>query len=163
MPKREAPDVRVRNRGQVTSTLERYADAYRKRYPDRDVRWVYNPTHKPELSGILGRSAEGYRVVTWGELGMEIEGMKEDAIVQVADLALMSIDKATRAKLRADREQAAKDQLNLVKRKFYEEVDAEASAVKPSHHSRPPMRAVGEASIQEKEFEYNVEQRSHDR
>lgn len=160
--KKEAPAVvRVRSRGQVSQALERFAEMYRNNYPERDVRYVYDPTHKPELSGIMGRQALGYQIVTYGELGLvdEKEGVAEDQTVRVGDLVLMSVDKDTKQALRDEREELARDQMKKVNREFYHEVEEEARKRTPRDHSGPGSRPIGRAVIEERSFEYDIEQR----
>lgn len=157
MPK-QAPVARVRNRGQVSSTLERYAEMYRERYPERDVRYVYDPKHKPELSGVLGREADGYEIVTYAEVGVEDE-TKEDQPVRVGDLVLMSIPKETKDALRRERESYAKEQRESVQRSYYEEIEKAANENSNPNHTRPGSSPMGRATITEKEFSYDIEQR----
>lgn len=158
--KKAAPVVRVRSRGQVSQALERFAEAYRARYPERDVRYVYDPTHKPELSGVMGRQAMGYEIVKYGELGLpETDEKKEEQTVRVGDLVLMSIDKKTKAALREERAQWARDRTTSVQRQYYDEIERAASEKTPSHHSGPAARPLGRAVIEEREHVYEVNQR----
>lgn len=161
MAEKKLPPVRVRARGQISRALESYAEKYREQYPDRDVRYVYDPAHKPELSGILGRQAEGYEIVTYSEVGDEKED-RADKPVRVGDLVLMSIGREEREKLKLQREIAAAEQRVTVQRSYYEEIEKAATAAKPAHHSRNPSKPVGIATIEEKEFSYNIEQRSEE-
>lgn len=157
--KQQAPVVRVRSRGVISGTLERYAARYREQYPGRDVRYVYDPQHKPELSGVVGRQATGYELVTYGELQMDLRGVKDDDVVRVGDLVLMSIDKETRAALKAEREQDALEQRQMVKRSYYEQIEKDANAAAKEGYTRPPSHPIGDVTIEDKVFEYDVEQR----
>lgn len=160
---KEPPVVRTRSRGQVSTSLETYAKAYRDRYPDRDVRYVYDPSHKPELSGVLGRKAQGYQIVTLGEAGLASTSDEEDNPVRVGDLVLMSIDKKTRGQLRKEVNDKAAEQRLSVDRQFREAVNAAAEAADKEGHTRAPVRPVGRASIEEREREYEIEQRGEDK
>lgn len=151
--------VRVRNRGQVTSTLERYGAAYRERYPERDCRYVYDPQHKQELSGVISRQADGYEIVTMGEIGLG-GPEKEGQTVRVGDLVLMSIDKEARQELIEAREQLSRDQLETVQRSFYDAQEALATEAMKEGMSKPPMKPMGSVLISEKQFEYDIDQRT---
>lgn len=158
--KREAPAiVRVRSAGQISQALEGYAAKYRENYPNRAVRYVYDPTHKPELSNVLGRQAMGYELVKYRELELDSDSVDDDAVVRVGDLVLMSIDADTKQALVEEREGWAKDQMKQVQRKFYNEVEEAAEKRTPSHHSGPAARPLGRAVIEERSFEYDVKQR----
>lgn len=152
-----APRVRVRNRGVVSGSLDGFAERYREQFPDRDCRWAYDPTHKPELSTLMAREADGYRLVRWEELAMD--GKKEGEAVRVADLVLVSISKKEKMEIVAGKIALAREQRERVQREFYEAQDQQGAANKPAHHSRNPMKAMGSVSIIEKEHEYDVEQR----
>lgn len=155
--KKEAPVVRVRSRGQISGALEGHAEKYRDRYPERDVRYVYDPTHKPELSGIVGRQAMGYELVTWGEIG--VTGAKEEEVVRVGDLVLMSIDKETKQAIRDERAHLSRERMESVSRSFYTKIEEAASEKTPRHHSGPGVRPLGQATIEERVHEYEIEQR----
>lgn len=157
-PRKKAPVVRVSSRGQVSQALERLAAMYREQFPEREVRYVYDPTHKPELSGVMGREASGYELVYYRELG---EGVKEDPekVVRVGDLVLMSIEADKKQALRDERAEWARSRAEAVQRKFYEEAQIAAKSGTPSHHSGPAIRAIGSAKIEEKVHEYDVQQR----
>lgn len=158
---KELPFVRVRNIGQVTSTLERYAALYRAEHPDRDVRYVYDPTHKPELSGILERVSDGYTLVTNGEIGTASTSDEEHIPVRVGDLVMMSIDKKTQKDLRkADADIAAEQRLS-VSRAYRDAIESAASEGRKVG-ARDPITSVGQVSIDVKEKEYDIEQRSQE-
>lgn len=153
----KAPRVRVRNRGVVSGSLDGFAERYREQFPDRDCRWAYDPGHKPELSTLMAREADGYRLVRWEELGLD--GKKEGESVRVADLVMVSISKREKMAIVADKMAAAREQRERVQREFYEEQEKQASANKPDHHARNPIKPMGSVSIIEKEHQYDVEQR----
>lgn len=152
--------VRVRNRGKVSSTLEFHAERYRERYPDRDVRYVYDPVHKPELSGTLGRQAMGYEFVTKGQLGMASTSDEENERIRVGDLVLMSVDKETADAIRDDLRQRAEDQRKLVDRQFRDSIEAEAEALAQKSggkYKQPLMKPMGGVAIEERLHEYDID------
>jgi len=156
--KKDPPVVRVRSVGQVTSTLEKYAALYRVGHPDRDVRYVYDPTHKPELSAVLERASDGYEMVTLGEIGMASISDDENKPVRVGDLVLMSIDKETLSELKQIEADRATEQRMSVSRAYRDAIEAAASESQKSG-TRSPIRSVGKVSIDLKEKEYEFEQR----
>lgn len=163
MPKgKETPVVRTRSRGQVSSVLHRYADEYREKHPGREVRYVYDPVHKPELSGVLGRQAMGYEKVTLGDIGMASTSDEEVKPVRVGDLILMSVDKETRDEAKKELRDRATEQRLSVDRSYRDAIDqaAEDAGAQKLGHSREPMRPIGRASIDEREKEYEFEQRT---
>lgn len=160
--KNKPPAVRTRSRGQVSSTLSRFATMYRERYPDRRVRWVYDPEHKPELSGVLGRQSQGYEMVTKKHIEVASTSDEEDQPVRVGDLVLMSIDKESKDAVRKENRLRAEEQRKGVDRKYREQIKEVAEAAEAKDHSRAPMRPVGRASIIEKEKEYEIEQRGEE-
>lgn len=159
---KSAPNVRVRSRGQVSGILEMYAAAYRKRYPERAVRYVYDPEHRKELSGVLGRMAQGYQLVTFGELDLGVAGFKDEDTVRVSDLVLMSIPAEEKEELVAERQSYATEQRRSVEREYYQKIEQAANENSNPNHTRPGATPIGRASIQEREFEYDIEQRSGD-
>lgn len=162
MAERAPKRIRARSRGRVTSTLEVYAERYRERFPERDCRWVYDPTHRPELSNVMSREADGYERVTLGDLGMDENPEQSGKLVRVSDLILMGIDKELRMELAQERDQLARDQREMIQREFYDSTEKSAAAAHKEGHARPPSRPIGSVSIEEKEFEYDVEQRQGD-
>ena len=156
---KKAPAVKVRGRGQVSTILETYAQMYREKYPDRDARYVYDPLHKPELSGVLGRQAAGYEDVTWEMLGTKPRNAKEDDVVRVSDLVLMSISKIEKLALIEEKEELAQAQRDTVKREFYESQENAGQGAKLGHHTRNPTSPIGTVEIKDKEFSYDIEQR----
>ena len=160
--KKPVPVVRARNRGQVTTVLERYAAAYRSQFPDRVARYVYDPEHKHELSKVLSRQADGYRLVKFHELGLSLEDVNPESTVRVADLVLMSIERENAKLLVAENEQRARDSLTQIQRKFYEDTEQLGDAAKGRDGARPGTRPIGSASITVKSHEYDIEQRGGD-
>lgn len=157
------PKVRARNRGTITSTLERYREAYVAQHPGKMARYVYHPEHKPELSKVLERQAAGYQLVKFGHLGIELpEGISKDANVRVADLVLMSVDKEVAQQLAAENLRNAQQQMTSVQSKYYSDIEQVAEGHRNPEHQRPGARPIGSAAIATKDFEYNIEQRGGD-
>lgn len=159
---KKAPVVRARNRGQITSTLERYSDAYRAAHPDRAVRYVYSPEHRPELSGVIGREAVGFKLVTYEELGITFEGMDPKAVVRVADLVLMSIEADKAAEQRVENRQHALEALKTTQQDFYEKTEQLGESTRSRTSGRPGIRPIGSSDLAIKTHEYEIEQRGGD-
>ena len=152
------PEVTVASKGRVGQMLDSLADMYKKENPGRGCRWVYSPLHKPELSHVLGRMAQGYQSVLVTELGNAIPGMKEEEEVRISDLVLMSIPAAIQKQIQAELNERAAEQARAVDRAFYEEQDkVEAEAPGGEVHRSP---ARGRAVIEERTLEYDEEQRT---
>lgn len=152
--------ISVRARGRVSGILDLIGDMYREAYPDRDCRWVYAPTHKPELSNVLGRKASGYvevRVKEIPKLGDFLPGSSPDDVVRVADLVLMSIEAELRNIFKEELHQAAIEQGKRVERSYYERIDAESQEGGGRTHK---ASAKGSLNIEEREYEYDIEQRT---
>lgn len=156
----EVPKVRVRNRGKVSSTLEMFKGLYKERYPDRAVRYVYDPGHKPELSGVLGRQAMGYRKVMLGDIGMASTSDDEKNEVRVGDLVLMSVSMDEAEEERKELSDRAREQMLMVDKQFRDQIEAEAeaSAAKAGGgRKRPDIAPVGGAKIEERLHEYEID------
>lgn len=156
----EIPKVRVRSRGKVSTTLEMFRGMYKERYPDRAVRYVYDPKHKPELSAVLARQAMGYRHVTLGEIGMASTSDDEGNEVRVGDLVLMSVSKDEADEERKELTDRAREQMLMVDKQFRDsiEAEAEASAAKAGGgRKRPDIAPVGGAKIEERLHEYEID------
>lgn len=158
--KKKTPSIRVKARGRISGLMDQLGEAYRKRHSDRDCRWVYAPTHKPELSNVLSRRAQGYEEVCICDLpeaeGL-MAGLSPDDVVRVADTVLMSIEAELREMFKKELHSDAVEQGNRVERKYYEELRAAEEEAKAGgkHIATPRGRVV----IEEKELEYEYEQR----
>ena len=158
---KKTPVVSVRARGRVNATLNELGRLYKERNIDRDCRWVYAPTHKPDLSNVFGRKAQGYVEVTIGELPEAealMPGLSSDDVVRVGDVILMSIEAEVREQFKKDLHNAAEEQSKQVGRKFYESLmsGGEISSSGSAHKAT----GKGSVTIEEKSFEYEVEQRT---
>ncbi len=160
---KKTPSIRVKARGRISGLMDQLGDAYRKHFPDRDCRWVYAPTHKPELSNVLSRRAQGYEEVCICDLpeaeGL-MAGLSPDDVVRVADTILMSIEAELREIFKSDLHSEAVEQSERVERKYYEELRAlEEEAKTGSKHKVTPR---GRLTIEEKTLEYEYEQRPNE-
>lgn len=157
---KKTPSIRVKARGRISGLMDQLGEAYRERHPDRDCRWVYAPTHKPELSNVLSRRAQGYQEVCIVDLpeaeGM-MAGLSPDDVVRVADTVLMSIEAELREIFKKELHSDAVEQGERVEKKYYEQLlAAEEEAGTGAKYSATPR---GRVHIEEKELEYEYEQR----
>lgn len=154
-----SPKVRTQTPGRVSSTLEKIADAYRNEHPQMEPRWIYDPAHKPELSGTTGRLAMGYQSVTWGELaGTPLPRPPkagDDDPVRVADVVLMAISSEEKREIERENAERAAEQLRSVDRDYYEAIESLGDNLAEVHKPRPRGRAV----IEEREFSFDYEQK----
>lgn len=168
MSDRVAPRISARKRGRVTNTLEMFATQFKKNNPEKDCRWIYDPISKPELSGVMGRMAQGYRVVYGKDLGdetmLEVSGLKADEKIRVGDVVLMGVPIAVRDELREDNRMAAAEQLSKIDQDFYQNIQSIDKGGKESAdtnlESRHRPRPIGRSVIEEREFEFDIEQRT---
>lgn len=162
------PRVSTRKRGRVNNTLERIAQVFIENNPGWTCRWTYDPTHKPELSKVMSKMAEGYRCVKSEELqdeeAVELLGLEEGARVRVADVVLMKISAEDAAEIKADVRQTADDQRNKIDREYYANINAISMGGEDEDNpnrrldARHKPRPMGRAVIEEREFEYDLEQ-----
>lgn len=155
--RKRPPRVEVRNRGKVSATLEGIAEEFQKDNPELKCRWVYSPEHKPDLSNVIGRKAQGYRVVVGKDSSMATEmlGLEPDEKVRVGDVILMAIPLDEYREIEADLRARAEAEKDRVSHEYYEATERIATAgMRPEHKPRPRGRAV----IEERDFEFEVEQ-----
>lgn len=161
--KKKAPSVVVKARGRINSVLDQLGAIYKSKNSDRDCRWVYAPTHKPELSNVLGRRASGYIEVTLKDLPEAkdlMHGLNPDDVVRVGDLVLMSIEADLRAAYKKEAHNIAMEQSDRVGRAYYEKLMSEERAGPGGTVHKATGK--GSVSIEEKTFEYDIEQRTSD-
>lgn len=155
--RKDPPRIMTRSRGRITETLEGLAEQYEEANPGMKCRWVYSPEHKPELSNVISRKAQGYKTVT-GELhpnASEMLGLEDSEPVRVGDLILMAVPKEIYEQIRRELEERAQSEAERVNEEFYDEVEKISTAgMRSEHKPRPRGRAV----IEEREFEFDVEQ-----
>ena len=151
------PEVRSTVPGKVNRTLEGLGERYKTLFPDRDCRWVYSPQHRPELSNVIARKAEGYRKVKTEEIDMDLEDLESGDNVRVGDVILMSIPREEREGLIAERQEIADEQTRSTERSYYEESEAmfaEARTQGDESSGRPKGRSKTEVRT----LEYDVNQ-----
>lgn len=154
---KEIPRVVTRHAGRINHLLESLGDSYKKTHPDMDCRWVYHPEHKRELSNVIGRKASGYRKVMRSDLPEEMQELIEnESEVRVGDVILMKISREVRDEMRKELAERAQDQAKSVDRKFRESLELAEKGPDGTVHQATPR---GSAKIEEKEFEYDIEQK----
>lgn len=158
----ERPSIRVRARGRLASITDELARLYREANPERDCRWVYAPTHKPELANVLTRRAQGYQEVTVNELPEAkdlMTGASPDDAVRIGDVILMSIEAEVREIYKEELYQLAKEQGEQVQTQYYEKIaeESQKSSISGRKHK---AAAKGSVKIEERELEYEYEQKT---
>lgn len=153
------PKTRVQSAGRISATLEGIADAFRRTHPQLEPRWIYDPKHKPELSGTMSRLAMGYSFVTWGQF--DSAGLarppeaKDDESVRVADSVLMAVPVEIKRELERENAERAAEELRRVDRQYYEAIEGLGQKLDDRHKPRPRGTAV----IEEREYEFDYTQR----
>lgn len=145
--KKAAPVTRVKSAGRVNARLTQLAELYKRNHPGREVRMVYDPAHKPDMSNVLGRQVDGYKVVLVKDLGEEhaLPGLKPDEPVRVGDTIMMSIAADEKMERQAESDRRAKEEYTRVEQEFQhsiEEIEHEQGGKKYS--PRPLGRSVTE-------------------
>jgi hypothetical protein len=148
------PTVDSRKAGQVGQMLEGLALAFKEKFPDREVRWVYSPLHRGELSNIMTKRAQGYKPVFVKDIGT-LDGFDPDEQVRISDLVLMSIPKEVHKKIEAEVKERADEQLKSVEQEYYDKI----GTLDARDGADPRMRPAGRAVIEERDHEYEIEQR----
>ena len=157
---RKRPAIHVRARGRVSAIMDQLGATYRELNPERDCRWVYAPTHKPELSNVLSRRAQGYTEVTLKELPDAeplMRGLSSDDAVRVGDTILMSIEAELREIFKEELHSDAMEQGERVQRSYYE---AQEQLEEQGSGRQHRGAARGSANIEIREKEYEYEQRT---
>lgn len=159
--KASPPVVRTKAAGRVSDTLERFAEFYKKNNPGFECRWIFDPQHKPELSAKMGRLATGYKTIFFKDLGnaeeLQALGMsgKPDDEIRVADVVLMGIPAALKQAAEKENVLRAQEQARSVDRAYHDALNAANAGLPERHRSR----AIGRSVIEEREFEFDIEQR----
>lgn len=123
--KERAPVSRVKSAGRINKRLQQLAELYKRNNPDDEVRMVYDPQHKPDLSNVLGRQVDGYRVVKVKELGEEnaLPGLSPDEPVRVGDTVMMAIAADEKAERQDQLDRYAKEEYTRVEEEFQHSVE----------------------------------------
>ncbi len=152
--KKRAPRTRVKRGGKVSRRLEALAKMYTDSHPGQEVRFVYHPQHKPDLSNVVSRQTDGWRLCYVKDLGEDVDeilpGMKPEDTVRVGDAVLMHIAADVRQGYREDQDAINLEERSRVESDFYNSID-EIDA-NPEHKPRPRGRSV----IEEVEREVDV-------
>ena len=121
-------------------------------------RWVYSPEHKRELSNVVSRMSEGYQRVDISELGEGLEDYVVGDEVRVGDVILMKISRIEKTELVEELAARAQDQTQSVEAGFYEGIAD--LGLKDSHGDDVRARPTGRTTIEERELDYDIEQRT---
>lgn len=155
-PEPDIPNIRVRSKGRINGMLEHLGEMFRKNNPGWDCRWVYSPSHRPELTNVIARKAEGYQDVYAKELGIEVPGIHADEVVRVGDVILMKLPAEEREAKKQELAEAAQDAAKSVDRRFYESIEEISTpGMTEEHRPRPRGRSV----IEERDHHYEVDQK----
>jgi hypothetical protein len=150
--------VKAAPAGRISMTLESIAAAFKGANSGTDCRWVYDPHTKPELSNVTSRQADGYVIVRAKDLGPDIpHGMEPDQPIRVADTVLMAIPEKAKMLLEKERSDSAKDAIQSIDRTYYQAIEEMEIPGAESKHRPSP---IGRTVIEEREFQYDVEQRT---
>ena len=154
--KAKAPHTRVRSGGKVGRRLRTLADMYIALHQDQDVRFVYSPENKPELSNVTSRHIDGYRmcyVKDLGDVAEMLPGMKPDDPVRVGDVVMMGIAATVRQEIQADLDHSAAEEMERVQEEFYNAVEEMElkKGMRPEYRARP--RGVSVTEHVEREVE----------
>ncbi len=148
--KAAAPVTRVKSAGRINRRLEMLAESYERNNPGQSVRWVYDPTHKPDMSNILSRQIDGFRLILVKDLDKEtlggMPGLKPDDPVRVGDTVMMAIAEVERQEMREALDRATADEMTRVEQEYNQAVE-EITTVKggKEYRARPMGTSVTEA------------------
>lgn len=160
----DVPSVQTTSKGRVSQSLEFLAKAYEARHEGkRKTRWVFSPINKPELSNVIGRKMDGWKVVAGKDLpeAMELLGTEELEIVRQGDVILMWNTPEKLKELRAEVDERTKEQAASVQRSHEDgmkKVGADDPKMRPEHE----VRAKGTAQIEVKEVQIDYTQRKEE-
>lgn len=156
-PKR-IPVISTKDPGKVNRTLEGLARLFKQNNPTMACRWVYSPEHKKELSNVVARKSEGYEKVKVSDLGEGIEDYIDGDDVRVGDVIMMKISQEEKEELVGELAARAEEQSQSVEAGFYENVAD--LGLQGSDGSVRRARPTGRAVVEERDHEYDVEQRT---
>lgn len=157
-PTPRIPLVRTKKRGRVGSMLEHLANSFKSQNPGWACRWIYHPQHKPDLSSVIMRQAEGYEGVLVGELGVELPGLKKSDMVRVGDVVMMKIPEAIAVEDRKELAERAKEQRDMLKKEYYSQTEGISTpAADGGVHKVNPR---GDLRLEDRVIEVEREQRT---
>lgn len=157
--KEAAPATTVKGPGgRMNRRLKQISDLYIARNPSMGTRWVYSPEHKPDLSNVLSRQADGYKLVYNKDLGDEfvasIPGVKAEEPVRIGDVVLMAIAAVVQKAFQKELDERATADRDRVQSEFYGKIeDMEVKGMRDEYRARPRGRSV----IEEVEREVDVD------
>lgn len=152
------PQVRTRSRGRVGTMLEHLADTFKKNNPGWAARWIYHPQHKPDLSSVIVRKAEGYVEVRVEELGIDMPGLSDSDYVRVGDVILMKLPEELAQMDRKELAERAKEQRDMLKKEFYS--STESISAPSSEGGVHKVGARGDVNLEDRTIEVDREQRT---
>jgi hypothetical protein len=124
--KKPLPEVRAGVRGQVNSIKNHLIESFRRNNPDWDVRFVYAPEDRGDLTKILQRRVIGYQPVAADELGLETDDVElfsnSKGQVRVGDGMMMKILKTRRMELVAETIADAREEVARTRSQYYDSV-----------------------------------------
>lgn len=147
------PRASVRGKGRIGRMLDGLAKTYEENNQGRKMRWVYSPLHKPELSNVIGKRADGFVEVTVDDLGESVPGLKGEEVLRVGDVIGMSVPKDLADEMKEELADAAKEAKDSIGREYYEKIREAESG----EHKSEPRGAV---TIEERQRDYDIEQRT---
>ena len=156
-----APTVTVRGQdGRMNRRLKMLSDMYLQNHQGKSTRWVYSPEHKPDLSNVVSRQADGYALVYNKDLGAEflksLPGMKPEEPVRIGDVVLMSIAAEVQKAFQRELDERAKGELERVEQEFHQKIsdmEVPGGKMREEYRARPRGRSV----IEEVEREVSVD------
>lgn len=156
-----APTVAVKGQeGRMNRRLKMISDLYLKNHPGKATRWVYAPEHKPELSNVLSRQADGYALVFNKDLGKDfiesLPGLKPDDPARIGDVVLMSIAAEAQKAFQKELNDRAKGELERVEQEYHQNIsdmEVPGGKMREEYRARPRGRSV----IEEVEREIAVD------
>lgn len=159
--KANAPAVTVKSQeGRMNRRLKMLSDMYLKNHPGKSTRWVYSPEHKPDLSNVVSRQADGYALVYNKDLGKEfldsLPGLKPEDAVRIGDVVLMSIAAEAQKAFQRELDERAKGELERVEKEFHQNIsdmEVPGGKMREEYRARPRGRSV----IEEVEREVSVD------
>jgi hypothetical protein len=159
--KDEAPTTTVKGQsgGRMNRRLKMLSDMYIERHPGKATRWVYSPEHKPDLSNVLSRQADGYELVFNKDLGDDfttsLPGLKKEDPVRIGDVVLMAIAAEVKAAFQRELDERATADRDRVQQEFYGKIeDMEVPGMRDEHRARPRGRSL----IEEVERDVDVDE-----
>ena len=143
---KKVPLVTVRNRGKISGVMSHITEEVKKKFPNRVPQWVYAPQHKPDLSNVIARRAEGYEFVRPSDLGKDFEVFTDGDRIRFADVVLMTIDKDLNLARVGNFLERNKEIMDSIQPNYEENVFVPGD-------SKAQMNARGRISFSEEEFD----------